>query len=348
MKILLICLSGAGDVLMTTPAIEELRKKFPSAGIDYLVMQGKICSEILKNNPFLNKIIHFDFRKEGIINSLKFISKLRKEKYDFSISFYPQARYHYSIVSYLIGAKKKIGFRYSRRILDLNALLFNKLVKEDFSKHVVENNLEILKIFDKKISKTKNPKMYLDASSRIFAKNYFKKNKINSPVILHAGSGITKNFYLKRWKKEKFADLARMLVKKDKVKIILVGGPEEAKLNEEIVLLSKLKKNKEIFLLQENLLNVAAIIEKSLLTISNDSVIGHLSAAVDTPVISLFGPTCPINTSPYSKKTNILCKRPKQIPPYRHGSKNISKKQAETIDLIKVEEVYYLAKKILK
>ena len=349
MKILLICLSGAGDILMTTPILERLKEKFPKSKIDYLVMQGKITQDILSNNKNLNKVLYFNFMKEGLLKSLKFIfSKLRKEKYDLSITLYPQARYHYSIVSYLIGAKKKIGFSYSSRKVDFNGIFFNKVIKEDFSKHVVENNLKVIEFLGGKGDGTLKMHNPVDFESKRFAKEYFKKKKITKAVVLHAGAGSTKNFHLKKWPKERFAELSKMIYEKNKYKIILVGGPEETSQNEEIIKLSGLKKNKEIFILRGDIPYIAAVMEKSLATISNDTIIGHLAAAVGGKVIGLFGPTSWENTGPYTKKRIILCKRPKEIKPYIHGKKGLTKKQADTMYLIKVEEVYKKLKEILK
>ena len=349
MKILLICLSGAGDILMTTPTIERLRDKFPKAQIDYLVMQGKVSKDLLKNNKNLNKVIYFNFAKEGALKSLKFIfSKLRKEKYDLSVTLYPQARYHYSIISYLIGAKKKIGFGYSSRKVDFNGFFFNKVLKEDFSKHVVENNLKVVEFLKGNVGGVLKMQSPGDKKSKTLAKEYFKKNKITKAVVLHAGAGTTKNFYLKKWPKERFAKLAKMIYEKNGAKILLVGGPEETFQNEEIIKLSGLKKDEEIFIFMSDIPNVAAVMEKSEMVVSNDSMLGHLAAAVGIHVIGLFGPTSWENTGPYTKKRTIFCKRPKEIKPYVHGKKGLTREQADTMNLISVEEVYKKVKDILK
>jgi lipopolysaccharide heptosyltransferase II len=347
MKILLICLSGAGDILMTTPAISEIRRLFPKAQIDYLVMQGKITKDLLKNNENLNKVIYFNFMKEGVRKSLKFVSKLRKEKYDLSVTLYPQARYHYSLVSYLIGAKKRIGFSYSSRKMDFNWIFFNKVLKEDFSKHVVENNLKVVEFLGGRTREVKlsNP---VNRESKEFAKSYFQKNKIKKAVVIHAGAGATKNFHLKKWPKQKFAELAKIISKKSKSKIILVGGPEEEIQNKEIIELSGLKEGKDIFILNSDILECAAIIEKAGLIVSNDTVISHLAAAVGSYVVALFGPTSWENTGPYTKKRTIFCKRPKDMKPYVHGKKGLTKEQAKTMNLINVEEVCDSMENLLK
>ena len=72
MKILVLALAGIGDALMFTPALKLLRQSLPSAQIDALVMFTG-TKEIYNTNPNFNKVIHFDFLKEGVLNSLKFV-----------------------------------------------------------------------------------------------------------------------------------------------------------------------------------------------------------------------------------------------------------------------------------
>ena len=57
-KNILVFKTGAiGDVLMTTPFLKALRKKYPKAKITYYV--GKWSKPILKDNPNLDKIVAF-------------------------------------------------------------------------------------------------------------------------------------------------------------------------------------------------------------------------------------------------------------------------------------------------
>ena len=320
MKILLIALSGAGDVLMATPLIHELRKAHPKAHIDILVQQGQITEDLLKHNQDLTSVIFFNFMKQGTLRSLKFCHQLRKEHYDLSITLYPQARYHYTGISFLIGAKKRIGFHYQSQPLKLNALFYHHILHEDLSKHVVENNLNILEALN--LSQKKKPKLHLHLKKthENFAKKFLKKNEIKKPIVIHAGSGTMKNFASKRWPLQRFAELAKKLSFKHQSQIILVGGPDEALLKQTLIHQSGLIPGKQIFDLDTNINNTAAVMKKSKLVISNDTVIAHLAAAIGTHVIALFGPTDQDHTGPFTAKATLLSKRPSTIKPYQHNN----------------------------
>ena len=348
MRILIISLSGAGDVLMTTPLAEKIKKSNPKWIVDYLVMQEEVSRDILKDNPYIDNVIYFNFRKEGIVNSLRFCLNLKKNRYNISITTYPQARYYYSIISRLIGAERKIGFNYESHKLKLNRLFFDETIKENFNLHVVNNNLKALDSpdieNDPEISK---PLLILGRPEKNYASTFLRRRKIKEFVLIHAGSGTTKNFYLKRWPKEKFWELCRQIHKRG-LKIILVGGPDEIALNREIIRNSGLTEDKQIFLLGGDIKKGAAIIEKAKAVIAGDTLIGHIAAVVGTPVISLFGPTSWKNTAPFTEKRIIICKRPESITPYRHGRKKITLKQAKYMDKIEVKDVIDAVRKLLR
>ncbi|MDX1701547.1 MAG: glycosyltransferase family 9 protein, partial [Melioribacteraceae bacterium] len=141
MKILVIALSGIGDALMFTPAIQLLKKHSPNLQIDALVML-KGSEEIYSLNPHLNRIIYFDFIREGYINTLKFIKRIRKT-YDFSISVYPSNRKEYNIINFLIGAKKRAGVKYLRKNFSNLGFLNNIQVMEDDRVHNVKTNIKL-------------------------------------------------------------------------------------------------------------------------------------------------------------------------------------------------------------
>jgi len=326
---------------MATPLIHELRLNYPKSKIDVLVMQGEICRDLLKNNKDIDNLIYFNFMKKGFLKSFLFCNKLNKERYDLSINCYPQSRLHYSFVSYLIHARKRIGFNYETQKLKVNKIIFTDTINENFSEHVVYNNLKVLDLLGLK-RKKKNPKLIfnLARNDKNFADLYFKKNRIKKAVSIHAGSGTTKNFVLKRWPKERFALLCKEIRERDRFKIILMGGEEENELKRWIIKNSGLKEGKEIFNLNADINKTSAIIKKSVMVISNDTIIGHIAAALDVPIISLFGPTSPRNTAPFTEKKIVLHKNPENVELWKHGRKGISKKQASLIYNIRVRDVY--------
>ena len=108
----------------------------------------------------------------------------------------------------------------------------------------------------------------------------------------------------KRWLHERFAQLANMLNEKHKARVIFLGGPKELGMKE---LLSQDLNFSPVWAIGKfSLIQTAALIKRCNLVVSNDSGLMHLSAAVSTPVVALFGPTDPSYVGPQNKRSIIV------------------------------------------
>ena len=138
-KKILIMRSGAiGDVVMTTPLIKAIRRKFPSAEIDYLT--GNWSKKVLEGNPQLNRIISFDDRivyEKNWNGVWELIKEIRTERFD--LAFVLDKSYHWGVLAYLMGIKQRIGFdRFGE------GFAHNLNVVYDGSKYEGDYNLELV------------------------------------------------------------------------------------------------------------------------------------------------------------------------------------------------------------
>ena len=200
---------------MFTPALKLLRKNLPNAEIDALVMY-KGAKEIYSSNPNLNKVIHFNFVEEGAIKSFKFLLQLRK-KYDASINVYPSNRKEYNIISFLIGAKKRVGVVYLRKDKSNFGFLNNVRVLENDNVHNVQTNIKLCEaLIGKKFNEEPPLEFQISEEEKKSASNYLKEIGIgeNELVIgFHPGCATLKNHIKRRWEPEKFAELGKKLIK---------------------------------------------------------------------------------------------------------------------------------------
>ena len=93
----------------------------------------------------------------------------------------------------------------------------------------------------------------------------------------------------KKWPTERFSDLARQIHKMYDVKIAWVVTAEDAGKHH----LNDLPNGMVVELVDAPISSIADIMAGARLTIANDSGLAHLSSAVATPVVALFGPTHP-------------------------------------------------------
>lgn len=129
---------------------------------------------------------------------------------------------------------------------------------------------------------------------------YFDKN--SSYIVFVPGAG----WVTKRWPTEHFAELANLIVTKYKKKIILVGAKSDAILAEEILQKTKVPEYIINLIGKTNLQELIAVMNGAKAIISNDSGPMHIAAAVNSPVLALFGPTSDIKTGPYGEKNRVI------------------------------------------
>lgn len=298
MKVLILPLYGIGDTLMTTPAIEVLKKSIDCWIVNLCMF--KTTYEVLKNNPYIDELLYFPFLERGLLNSLKFISSL--DKFDMAINFYPSNRKQYNILSFLTGAKFRIGHRYIKRdLIELN-FLKNKTIKENPNIHNVEENLRLLEILEIKINEYPEMRIYLQeeeiSQGQLLVENLSKKT---IKVGIHTGTSSFKGHRERRLPVQKFLELINSMPDID---FFLFGTDEEKQENEFI---SKNAKYGNVILIQNKPIRmVASIIKQMNAFVSNDSGLMHLAAAVGIPVVAIFGPTNPVWVRPWKVKHKIV------------------------------------------
>ncbi len=337
MKILIISLAGIGDTLFATPLIQELKENFPNVKIDTLVM-WKGSKDILENNPNINGVYHFNFIKEGILKSLIFLKKIKRERYDISINTHPQSKKEYRIISKLIGAKIRISHEYDNFSF-LDRLLVNKTVKQDYSKHCIENNLNLLKLLNIKPKLRKhNYEILLRSKDKRYSDRFIKENKLSNKIIfgIHVGSGTTKNLRLRRWPLENYYELIKKILElKRNIRILLFGGPAE--LNENKFLIEKIKDKRVILVKTRSILETAAIIKKCNFFISVDTSLMHIAAAMKVPYqIVIRTPTFNKTVEPYRKRFILVGNKPLKDIGYRYNGKGIYGEKEKIINYMKL------------
>ena len=291
MKILIITLSGIGDALMFSPALKLLRNELPNSTIDMLVMI-KSARDIYDKNPYINKVIFFDFLKEGSLPSLKFVLSLRK-KYDISINVYPSNRKEYNIINFLIGAKKRVAVKYLRKNSQNLGFLNNITVEENDSLHNVQTNIKLVeRLLNRSFGEEPPLEFPFSKEDISFSEDYLKRLNVSEDDLVvgfHPGCATLKNHIKRRWEPGKFAGLAKLLIENNNAKILLFGGPEEDKLKENI--LSRINSTSASIVRTDGLKSSAAIMKRCNLFITNDSSLMHVASALKLNVIAIIGPT---------------------------------------------------------
>lgn len=339
MKILIIRLSSLGDIILTTPLIEAIKKKDPDAKIDYLVK--KEFAEILRGNPHLNRIIPFDSKglDKGLSGLLSKIKDLRKEGYSHIIDIHntPRSR----IISGLIPGT--ITLRYNKQALKRRLLRWGFKVN---TVHTIDAYLGALAPLGPPGIEEgdKCPRIYLEKKEKEKAEQLLKENGLDQAKVL-LGINAGAKWPTKMWPKERFIAVTKKTADELGAKVLIFGGPEESELSEDIAV--EIGEAALSIAGKTSLKESAALIAKCTLFLSNDSGPMHMATAVGVPVVALFGPTVQAFGFSPKGKSIVIEKELDCRPCSLHGSIQCPKGHFECMNLIDVDTVFEALKTLL-
>jgi ADP-heptose:LPS heptosyltransferase len=354
MKILVISMAGIGDTLIAMPLIHELRANFPGATIDALAIWPG-SKDLLENNPHLNRVHQKNLIKAGKLEALRFLWSLRRNRYDVSINTHPQSRIHYRIAARIVGAPVRISHEYEC-FGWLDRRLVNQTLPQDYTRHSIENNLDVLPLLGAKtMLPSHEMEIFLTPDEEKWADEFLVKNKLAAQKILgvHVGSGGTKNLPLKRWPLKNHAGLIRRLnQERPDIRVLLFGGPEEAKDHQ--VVLAQSNRNLTLEAQTQNLRQTAALMKRCGAFLSVDTALMHLAAAMKVPnQVDIEAPTLNVTNLPYGNPYTLV-KNPmvngRGLDFYRYDGGDIKGTREELIACmasVKIEDVFATVTKLI-
>ena len=284
--VLSCCDIGIGDFILFSPAIREIRANFPSAFITFVV--NKKFYDLAKFCPYANEVIPFtaQFENKDITYALKTAFDFAKEHfwnnyYDLSFCTNPQIMHVF--LSYLSGARERIGYTHSPEKKDLAGFFLNRTVLFQMNViHSVLRNLYVVRASGLAVNRT-------DIEIWYGKEDFYNARKLLedfAPQRLKVVVGIGANVPERKYPVEKYLEALKKIIEKG-ASIIIAGGPSEEK--DSKFLQDNLPREfvKNLTPLKLNWRVTAAVISQTDLYIGNDTGTAHCAAAVHIPAIVL-------------------------------------------------------------
>ena len=314
MKILIISLSNLGDAILTSPAIEEVRQKYPQAAMHVLASPN--TAELFSGDPRFSRVLVWE-KSASLVGQLRRVLQLIGQRYSLVVDFKNTL-----IPIFLIGAKRTPLRRKPNasvhRIEQHLSLLDSIGIPRPAQLPLLPFGAEESAAVEKWLSSTGN-----GGSSRI--------------VVIVPGA----KSHLKRWSPKKFAEVADRLAAEQRMKILLVGGPED---KPEADAVRRAMQQPALDLAgQTSLRQLAALLSNAELVITNDTANLHAAQAMRVPTLAIFGPTDekkygPRHPNSAVVRKNLVCSPcEKALCAYNH----------ECMEWITADEVYSSALKLL-
>lgn len=302
-----------GDVLMLTPAIRALKLKFPESRVILVVSSG--ASPILKRNPDIWRIVDSGKIKgiTGILGVLNLFLRLRRlkskelgiTKFYICINFLTS--FKFSVIGYLLS-KKQVG-----QDKGINNIFLHDKIRFEKNMHNVDKSLKFIEPFY--ISEKYFSRDYIYEASEKDVKNAenILKNSFNDYSRVESFKFVLFSPCSTRKSKEANPELFSLFADYLNAKgfYVVISG---AKKNEET--------SKKIYEMIENkymsinltgltdIFTLGGIIKRAALVVSVDNGVMHMSSAIKTPLIALFGSTDPAICGPItSDKTYVIDKK---------------------------------------
>ena len=309
MKIVVRGTNWVGDAVMTIPALRELRRIFPDAEITLHTRSW--ANGIFQDAEFIDEILSFEPESSSFRTILKQAKIWGEKQFDLAVLF--TNSFESALLAKLGKVPKRFGYAKEARGFLLTRsvkmpewknevheiFFYTNLIAEIEKEYLGTQTVLDSKIrFELKVSEARKEK----------ARFFLKENGIDfSKKIIAFVPGST-NSRAKRWQTESYAKLNDGIQKNLNADVILIGAGNELDVSVEVYEKSKIKP--VILTGKTTLSEVVSILSVCDLLVSNDTGPAHISAALGTKTIVIFGPTNPLTTKPRNSeiiRKNVEC-----------------------------------------
>ena len=301
-SILVVRFSSIGDIVLTTPVLRALRKRWPDAKITYLTKEP--FAPLIANNPNIDRVVTIP-SKAGAFQLKSVCKELARGNWDLLLDLHRNMRSR--IVKSTIKARQYIT--YNKHPLKRFALLVLRLdlyrgeilpVPERYARDLAPLGIRL----------DQDPcELFISDDERKIKYEKLALDGFDGTGYLAIAPGAA--WQNKRWPKSKFLKAARKLAPHFGNQVLILGGAQDREICN-FIHNGLLTRDIQAVNLAGDLpiMSTAAALENAGLLLCNDSGIMHIATAVGTPVQAIFGPTVrQLGYFPYQRpKTLMLCK----------------------------------------
>jgi lipopolysaccharide heptosyltransferase II len=304
LKILILKPSSLGDVIHALPVLRLLKLHFRDAEIFWWI--DSALAPLIEGDPDLAGIVRFERKRWGKPRHwpemLRSIRRMREQHFDLVIDLQCLARS--GTFAWLANGKKLVGLdevrEGARGFYDLAA------PRASFHTHAVDWYLSVLPPLGVTVHKNfiwlpERPEISADVKRKWPEANSKLKTQNSKLILLQPGA----RWMNKRWPVQQFAKLVHRIGQRfPEARFAVLGGKDDAPLGQTLFEAAP-----------EKVLNLCGAtslpemiewVRLCDLMITNDTGPMHVAAALDKPLVALFGPTEPRRTGPYGQLENVL------------------------------------------
>ena len=293
-KILVVRFWGIGSIILLSPTLAAIRRKFPQAEITFLTLEQN--AGLYEYQGLFDTVRYLPLKSLSRFprDCVKLLRALRREHFDLVIDCEQFCRFS-TLLSFLTLAPYRVGFATPHQ---LRGLLYTLPVPYDDVKHVTQVFMDLAKTLGASpgphlipLQATDDERQEVD---RLFQAHHLSGHHLFIGFNINCGQYAVE----RRWPQEYFAELADALIADCNAKILFFGGAEDEAYVRQAILSVKRKDSVVDFAGKLTLHQLSYAAEQCTLFVSNDSGPLHLAVAANVPTVSFFGPETPYKYGP--------------------------------------------------
>ncbi|MEJ2204281.1 MAG: glycosyltransferase family 9 protein [Gemmatimonadota bacterium] len=295
-EICIVMLSAIGDAVHVLPVVNALKRAWPHTRITWVIQP--VPHLLVDGHPAIDEFILFRRRRglRGWMGFAEFARDVRERRFDLLLGL--QVYLKAGVLTALAPSRVKLGFD-RRRARDMQWLFTDRRIPERAPQHVQDQYFEFLRY----LGVPPEPVswgIHLSDAERERQAEFFETLPSPACAVVVGTSKREKN-----WMPERYARVLEEVQVRHGLTPVLVGGPSaiERELADDVV---RRTSAHVVDALGDDLRRLVWILEGSTLSISPDTGPLHISRAVGTPVVGLYGYTNPKRTGPYGAYQDLV------------------------------------------
>jgi len=288
--ILAVRFSSLGDLVLTTPLFRAIKRARPAARITLLTRSEYV--PLFAHNPRIARVIGWD----GVSPIGGIARDLRKVAWTHRLDL------HGSMRSLLV--RRLVGGRWhgypKRRVARAIQIRFKKDVYRD-RRHVAERYFDAARGLDV-VPDDQPPEVFVAMEAAAGADRFLRESGVADRTLVALVPGAA--HFTKRWPEHHWAALTELLTSRG-VAVVILGGKAEAELGARLAAIAGPRGASAAG--QFDLSGTAALLKRARCAVAGDTGVMHLATALQTPVVTLLGPTVrEFGFVPYHARATIV------------------------------------------
>jgi heptosyltransferase-2 len=305
MKFLIVAPSWIGDMVAAQPLLARLSDRHPGALID--VLAPSWVAPVLARMREVRRVIPnpFGHGEFGLNARRRLGRELRAEGYDEAIVL-PNS-WKSALVPCFAGIRRRSGYTGEARYLLLNR---RHSLDERALPRIVQRYAALADDPGAPHPEPPEPRLVADEGQRLATLARLGLVQDRAPVAFCPGAEYGP---AKRWPADRYGELARQLAARGHA-VWLIGSARDRGVGDDI---TRLAPNCRNLCGTTGLDQAVDLLASAAFVVTNDSGLMHVAAALDRPLLALFGSSSPLFTPPLSRHAEVIWLKPECSPCFK-------------------------------